>query len=288
MELPVLRQRRPLCWCPFTRSSSVSYAYAILAHLYLQLLCKDGLARLPPITLKPEDEIIDDGKTPRAKTTFGRQSAEGEGEADGTEVASSTAKEPEAVPRQSHSSSGEQVVSPIIVLSPVDVSADRKTLPLSTVPDAPPVSPDLIPPRSASLRSPSPKLSSSSRTASPTPVSGDVILPLMIFAVVKANPPRLVSNLLYIQRFRRESAAGGEEGYCLINLMAVAEFLENVDLEALGLGDNENTVLRYVSLSSRPPSAEYACGAAAYRIVCRALAPCSTAPVCTRCLCSPR
>ena len=68
----------------------------------------------------------------------------------------------------------------------------------------------------------------------PTPVSGDVILPLMIYSVVKSNPPNLLSHLLYIQRFRNESF-GGEESYCLINLLAVAEFLENVDLAALGL-----------------------------------------------------
>ena len=68
----------------------------------------------------------------------------------------------------------------------------------------------------------------------PTPVSGDVILPLMIYSVVKSNPPRLLSHLLYTQRFRNESL-GGEESYCLINLLAAAEFLENVDLAALGL-----------------------------------------------------
>jgi hypothetical protein len=68
----------------------------------------------------------------------------------------------------------------------------------------------------------------------PTPVSGDVILPLMIYSVVKSNPPRLLSHLLYTQRFRNESF-GGEESYCLINLLAAAEFLENVDLAALGL-----------------------------------------------------
>lgn len=79
---------------------------------------------------------------------------------------------------------------------------------------------------------------------SPTPVSGDLILPLMIFAAVKANPPHLVSHLLFTQRFRNQ-AVGGEESYCLINLMAVAEFLENVDLAALGLGESERTVIRY-------------------------------------------
>lgn len=80
----------------------------------------------------------------------------------------------------------------------------------------------------------------------PTPVSGDVLLPLIIFSVVKSNPAHLVSNLLFTQRFRNQSV-GGEESYCLINLMAVAEFIENVDLSALGLGDAEK-VMRFVIL----------------------------------------
>ncbi|KAJ7216388.1 hypothetical protein GGX14DRAFT_358898 [Mycena pura] len=73
----------------------------------------------------------------------------------------------------------------------------------------------------------------------PTPVSSDVLLPLIIFAVVKSNPSRLVSHLLYTQRFRvtPSGIAQGEEAFCLVNLLAVAEFLENVDLEALGLGN---------------------------------------------------
>ncbi|KAF7366362.1 VPS9 domain-containing protein [Mycena sanguinolenta] len=73
----------------------------------------------------------------------------------------------------------------------------------------------------------------------PTPVSSDVLLPLVIFAVVKSNPPRMVSHLLFTQRFRvtPSGIAHGEEAFSLVNLMAVAEFLENVDLEALGLGN---------------------------------------------------
>lgn len=48
-----------------------------------------------------------------------------------------------------------------------------------------------------------------------------------------------MSHLLFTQRFRvtPSGIAQGEEAFCLVNLMAVAEFLENVDLEALGLGD---------------------------------------------------
>lgn len=90
------------------------------------------------------------------------------------------------------------------------------------------------------------KLQLPSARKEPTPVSGDVLFPIMIFLVVKANPPHLVSNLLFTQRFRNQSI-GGEESYCLINLMAVAEFLENVDMVALGL-DNSDKVLRYGKL----------------------------------------
>ncbi|KAG1733450.1 hypothetical protein EDB19DRAFT_1830965 [Suillus lakei] len=67
----------------------------------------------------------------------------------------------------------------------------------------------------------------------PTAVSGDILLPLLIFTVVKSNPARLVSHLLFTQRYRNAVFTGGEERYCLINLMAVVEFLENVDLGAL-------------------------------------------------------
>ena len=67
----------------------------------------------------------------------------------------------------------------------------------------------------------------------------------MIFSVVKANPSHFVSHLLYTQRFRNQ-CVGGEESYCLVNLMAVADFLENVDLKALGLGESEKKVMRFV------------------------------------------
>lgn len=89
------------------------------------------------------------------------------------------------------------------------------------------------------------------QTSKPSVVASDLLLPIIIYSVVKANPAHLVSHLLYVQRYRN-NRIGGEEGFCLINLMAVVEFLEHVDLAALGLGDSER-VMRYdihsVSLS---------------------------------------
>ncbi|ODQ53861.1 hypothetical protein SAICODRAFT_18428 [Saitoella complicata NRRL Y-17804] len=65
--------------------------------------------------------------------------------------------------------------------------------------------------------------------------SADLILPILIYTLIKANPPYLVSNLYYIQRFRGEDLLVGEGSYCLTNLEAAVIFLETVDLTSLGL-----------------------------------------------------
>ncbi|KZP01711.1 hypothetical protein CALVIDRAFT_552043 [Calocera viscosa TUFC12733] len=92
--------------------------------------------------------------------------------------------------------------------------------------------PPPLPPRHTSV-SPSP--------APQATAAADLMLPLIIFAVVKSNPAQLVSHLLYVQRYR-DTTVGGEENYCLINLSAVVEFLEHVDLGVLGLGGQEKVL----------------------------------------------
>ncbi len=190
-------------------------------------LAQEGLSKLPPLRLKAEDEILDD-KTPLA-SSFNKSVHPADDELD-------------------------RAVSPppSVIVSPITDSPEAELQPILPPPTVV-LSPDDDSARSYSPNPPSPLLtvsppppepSSADTSPGTTPVSGDIILPLMIFAVVKANPPHLVSHLLFTQRFRRERAAGGEEGYCLINLMAVAEFLENVDLAALGLGESEKMVIR--------------------------------------------
>lgn len=67
----------------------------------------------------------------------------------------------------------------------------------------------------------------------------DLLLPIMIFAVVKANPHHIVSHLLYIQRYRAAVCQNGEASYAIVNMTAVIEFLERVNLAALGLASDE-------------------------------------------------
>ncbi|KAG1791473.1 hypothetical protein EV424DRAFT_1354985 [Suillus variegatus] len=55
-----------------------------------------------------------------------------------------------------------------------------------------------------------------SHVQQPTTVSGDVLLPLLIFTIVKSDLARLVSRT---QCYHNAAFAGEEEWYCLINLM---------------------------------------------------------------------
>jgi len=46
----------------------------------------------------------------------------------------------------------------------------------------------------------------------------DSFLPLLIYVTVKANPDNLLSNIEYINRFRRPERLQGESGYYLSSL----------------------------------------------------------------------
>ncbi|KAI2719852.1 hypothetical protein CBS147318_3158 [Penicillium roqueforti] len=69
----------------------------------------------------------------------------------------------------------------------------------------------------------------------PSSSSADEILPTLIYSLVTCPPEgiNIVSNLVFIQRFRSSSRIDGETAYCLTNLEAAISFLENVDLSTL-------------------------------------------------------
>lgn len=49
--------------------------------------------------------------------------------------------------------------------------------------------------------------------------SADVLLPLLIFTIVRSNPTNFLSNMRFIQRFRRPSRISGSKSYCLTNMV---------------------------------------------------------------------
>ncbi|KAG0341365.1 hypothetical protein BG004_006047 [Podila humilis] len=89
-----------------------------------------------------------------------------------------------------------------------------------------------------SPKTPSATPSIASSVATRKQYSADVLIPLLIFSVVKSNPPMLISNLRYIQRFKVQDHLAGELAYCLTNMMAVVSFLETLDPQALGLSSD--------------------------------------------------
>ncbi|KAL4956349.1 hypothetical protein BDW69DRAFT_158697 [Aspergillus filifer] len=69
----------------------------------------------------------------------------------------------------------------------------------------------------------------------PSSSSADEILPALIYTLVTCPPEgiNVISNLVFIQRFRSSSKVDGETAYCLTNLEAAISFLENVDLSEI-------------------------------------------------------
>ncbi|KAJ7522457.1 hypothetical protein O6H91_18G011600 [Diphasiastrum complanatum] len=71
------------------------------------------------------------------------------------------------------------------------------------------------------------------------PPGADDFLPVLIYVIIKANPPQLQSNLLYIQRFRHQSRLVSEAAYFYTNLVSAASFIENLDAKSLSMDERE-------------------------------------------------
>lgn len=88
----------------------------------------------------------------------------------------------------------------------------------------------------------------------PSSSSADEILPALIYTLVTCPPEgiNIISNLLFIQRFRTSSKVDGETAYCLTNLEAAICFLENVDLSELRAEEGEEGQAKAPGISSVP------------------------------------
>ncbi|KAL9278918.1 putative VPS9 domain, RABX5, catalytic core helical domain-containing protein [Arabidopsis thaliana] len=65
----------------------------------------------------------------------------------------------------------------------------------------------------------------------------DQFLPVLIYVTIKANPPQFHSNLLYIQRYRRQSKLVGEAGYLFTNILSAESFISNIDAKSLSMDE---------------------------------------------------
>ncbi|KAI0954723.1 hypothetical protein AcW1_006520 [Taiwanofungus camphoratus] len=61
----------------------------------------------------------------------------------------------------------------------------------------------------------------------------DTFVPILIYVVLKANPPHLLSNVEFINRFRNPEKLQSEAGYYLSSLMGAVSFIETMDHTSL-------------------------------------------------------
>jgi hypothetical protein len=88
----------------------------------------------------------------------------------------------------------------------------------------------------------------------PSSSSADEILPTLIYSLITSPPEgiNVISNLLFIQRFRSASKMNGEAAYCLTNLEAAISFLEDVDLASLSTEDPADGQPRLLNATMTP------------------------------------
>lgn len=86
----------------------------------------------------------------------------------------------------------------------------------------------------------------------------DDFLPVLIYVLLKANPPQLLANVEYIQRYRHPSRLVGEAAYFYTNVVSAATFLEHLEASSLTMAPEEfeaslKHAMAAIAFSSAPP-----------------------------------
>ncbi|KAL5714476.1 Vacuolar protein sorting-associated protein 9A [Ranunculus cassubicifolius] len=82
-------------------------------------------------------------------------------------------------------------------------------------------------------------LLNASITSNEHPPGADEFLPVLIYVTIKANPPQLHSNLLYIQRYRSQSRLVSEASYFFTNMLSAESFISNIDAKSISMEETE-------------------------------------------------
>lgn len=66
-------------------------------------------------------------------------------------------------------------------------------------------------------------------------VSSDTLFPVLIYLLVRINPPRCIANLQYILNYLPVKLVDGYKSYCLTNFSAMISFLQAFNLKTLDI-----------------------------------------------------
>ncbi|CEM33556.1 unnamed protein product [Vitrella brassicaformis CCMP3155] len=95
---------------------------------------------------------------------------------------------------------------------------------------------------------------SSGRT---TPPGADDFLPVLIYVLVKANPPNLHSNVEYVGAFRHPTRLASQDLYFFTHLSSALSFVKNIGTTSqLTISDDDFNRLYYAPIESPPVSEE--------------------------------
>ncbi|XP_027333807.1 vacuolar protein sorting-associated protein 9A-like [Abrus precatorius] len=69
------------------------------------------------------------------------------------------------------------------------------------------------------------------------PAGADDFLPVLIYVTIKANPPKLHSNLKFIKLYRRQAKLFSEAEYYFTNLVSAKTFIADLNAKSLSMDD---------------------------------------------------
>ena len=92
-----------------------------------------------------------------------------------------------------------------------------------------------------------------SSSSDQSPPGADEFFPLLVYTIIRANPPRLESNLQFVSRFRKADRLVSETAYFFTHFVSATSFLETLDATSL-VGVDPAAFLRSMHRAGFPVS----------------------------------